>query len=52
LHRVVLDNRCEIPDGMEIGFNFEEDAKRFHVSKNGITLVTPDMLGQSIHHVR
>jgi glucose-1-phosphate adenylyltransferase len=52
LHRVVLDNRCEIPDGMQIGFNREEDAKRFHVSKGGVTLVTPDMLGQSIHHVR
>jgi glucose-1-phosphate adenylyltransferase len=52
LNRVVLDNRCEIPDGMKIGFNREEDAKRFHVSKGGITLVTPDMLGQSIHHVR
>ena len=52
LNRVVLDNRCEIPDGMRIGFNREEDAKRFHVSKGGITLVTPDMLGQSIHHVR
>jgi len=49
---VVLDNRCEIPDGMQIGFNREEDAKSFHVSKGGITLVTPDMLGQSIHHVR
>ncbi len=52
LHRVVLDNKCEIPDGMQIGFNHEEDAKRFHVTKSGITLVTPDMLGQSIHHVR
>jgi len=52
LHRVVLDNKCEIPDGMQIGFNREEDAKSFHVSPSGITLVTPDMLGQSIHHVR
>ena len=52
LRRVVLDNSCEIPDGMRIGFNREEDAKRFHVSKGGVTLVTPDMLGQSIHHVR
>jgi glucose-1-phosphate adenylyltransferase len=52
LHRVVLDNKCEIADGMQIGFNHEEDAKRFHVTKSGITLVTPDMLGQSIHHVR
>ncbi|MDP2760194.1 MAG: glucose-1-phosphate adenylyltransferase [Sideroxyarcus sp.] len=52
LHRVVLDNKCEIPDGMQIGINCDEDAKRFHVSKGGITLVTPDMLGQSIHNVR
>jgi glucose-1-phosphate adenylyltransferase len=52
LHKVVLDNKCEIPDDMEIGFNREEDAKHFHVSKGGITLVTPDMLGQSIHYVR
>jgi glucose-1-phosphate adenylyltransferase len=52
LNRVVLDNRCEIPDGMHIGFNRDEDAKRFHVSKGGVTLVTPEMLGQSIHHVR
>jgi glucose-1-phosphate adenylyltransferase len=52
LRRVVLDNKCEISDGMIIGFNREEDAKRFHVSQNGITLVTPDMLGQSIHYVR
>jgi len=29
LNRVVLDNKCEIPDGMQIGFNHEEDAHRF-----------------------
>jgi glucose-1-phosphate adenylyltransferase len=52
LSRVVLDNNCEIPDGMQIGYNREEDMHRFHVSPSGITLVTPDMLGQSIHHIR
>ena len=52
LNRVVLDNNCKIPDGMRIGFDHEEDAHRFHVSPGGITLVTPDMLGQSIHHIR
>jgi len=52
LNRVVLDNNCEIPDGMEIGFDHEADAHRFHVSPGRITLVTPDMLGQSIHHIR
>jgi glucose-1-phosphate adenylyltransferase len=52
LNRVVLDNNCAIPDGMQIGFDHEEDAHRFHVSPGGVTLVTPDMLGQSIHHIR
>jgi glucose-1-phosphate adenylyltransferase len=52
LNRVVLDNNCAIPDGMQIGYDHDEDAHRFHVSPGGITLVTPDMLGQSIHHIR
>jgi glucose-1-phosphate adenylyltransferase len=29
----------------------EADRKRFHVSENGITLVTPEMLGQQAHHI-
>jgi glucose-1-phosphate adenylyltransferase len=52
LKRVVLDKNCIIPEGMTIGINREEDAKRFYVSEKGITLVTPDMLGQDVHRVR
>ncbi|HWT28778.1 MAG TPA: glucose-1-phosphate adenylyltransferase, partial [Methylophilaceae bacterium] len=52
LKRVVVDKGARIPDGMEIGLNPEQDRKRFHVSEKGITLVTPDMLGQSLHHAR
>jgi glucose-1-phosphate adenylyltransferase len=37
---------------MVIGHDPEEDAKRFHVTAKGITLVTPEMLGQRIHHIR
>jgi glucose-1-phosphate adenylyltransferase len=37
---------------MQIGVNPEEDRKRFHVSPNGVTLVTPEMLGQGLHHSR
>ena len=29
----------------------EEDRQRFHVTESGITLVTPEMLGQEVHHV-
>jgi glucose-1-phosphate adenylyltransferase len=52
LRRVVVDKFCQIPPGMKIGFDPIEDAKRFHVSPKGITLVTPEMLGQRAHHIR
>ncbi|MBY0579784.1 MAG: glucose-1-phosphate adenylyltransferase [Burkholderiales bacterium] len=52
LNKVVVDKRCVIPDGIEVGFNPVEDAKRFHVTANGVTLITPDMLGQRIHQSR
>lgn len=52
LNRVVVDKRCVIPDGLEVGFNPAEDAKRFHVTEKGVTLITPDMLGQRIHQSR
>ncbi|MCM2290382.1 MAG: glucose-1-phosphate adenylyltransferase [Sulfuritalea sp.] len=52
LRRVVMDKHCRVPEGMQIGYDIEADRQRFHVSENGITLVTPDMLGQSADHVR
>lgn len=52
LNKVVVDKGCRIPDGMEVGFNREKDAERFYVSDAGVTLITPEMLGQYIHHVR
>ena len=52
LKRTVIDKGAHIPEGMQIGVNPEEDRKRFYVSENGITLVTPDMLGQDLHYFR
>lgn len=52
LKRVVIDKGARIPEGMQIGVNPEEDRKRFFVSENGITLVTPEMLGQELHYFR
>ncbi len=52
LKKVIIDKNCKIPEGMSIGFNPEEDRKRFHVSANGVTLVTPEMLGQVVHSIR
>jgi glucose-1-phosphate adenylyltransferase len=52
IRRAVIDKGCRIPAGTEIGVNPEQDAKRFFVSPGGVVLVTPEMLGQHIHHVR
>jgi len=40
----ILDEGCEIPDGMRIGVDQSADAKRFHVTEKGVVLVTSDML--------
>jgi glucose-1-phosphate adenylyltransferase len=44
LDRVVVDRGCQIPEGMVIGENPEEDARRFLRSEGGVTLVTREML--------
>ncbi len=51
LRRVVVDKGCRIPDHTVIGFDREQDAKRFYVSENGVVVVTPEMLGQDYHRV-
>src|ERR1700759_3515547 len=40
----ILDEHCEVPNGMRIGVDREADKKRFHVTEKGVVLVTPDML--------
>ena len=52
LKRVIVDKSCKIPDGLTVGIDPQEDRKRFHVSVNGVTLITPDMLGQKAHRLR
>ena len=52
IQRAIIDKHCRIPAGTVIGEDAEADAERFHVSPGGIVLVTPEMLGQEIHHVR
>jgi len=44
LSRCVVDRGVEIPDGLVIGEDPEEDAKHFLRSENGITLVTRAMI--------
>lgn len=52
LKRAVVDKLCNIPEGLMVGVNPAEDRKRFHVTDSGVTLITPDMLGQVVHQVR
>jgi glucose-1-phosphate adenylyltransferase len=52
IRRAVIDKHCRLPEGTRIGVDLDEDRRRFHVSANGITLVTPDMLGAPVHHLR
>ena len=46
LSKVVVDRGCVIPEGMVVGEDPEEDAKRFYVSEGGVTLITPSMLAR------
>ncbi len=51
LTKVILDKGCEVPEGTVIGEDLAADAERFHVSPNGVVLVTPEMLGQDYRYV-
>ncbi|MEW8625424.1 MAG: glucose-1-phosphate adenylyltransferase [Candidatus Thiodiazotropha sp.] len=52
INKAVIDRGCDIPEGTIIGEDAEADAERFYVSEKGVVLVTPEMLGQVLHHVR
>jgi glucose-1-phosphate adenylyltransferase len=47
--RAIIDKGTVIKDGTVIGEDPIEDAKRFHVTPDGIVLVTPAMLGQNLY---
>ncbi len=49
LRRCIVDQGCTLPDGFAAGLNAAHDAARFHVTERGITLITPEMLGQGRH---
>jgi glucose-1-phosphate adenylyltransferase len=39
IRRAIIDKEIQIPEGMEIGYNLVEDAKRFTVTPSGIVVV-------------
>lgn len=51
IRKALIDRYCQIPEGTVIGYNEEDDRKRFHVSPKGVVLVTPEMLDEDFPHV-
>jgi glucose-1-phosphate adenylyltransferase len=39
IRRAIIDKDVEIPAGTEIGYDLEEDAKRWFVSEGGIVVI-------------
>jgi glucose-1-phosphate adenylyltransferase len=46
LRKVILDERCRVPEGLVAGEDPELDARRFHRTGAGITLITADMIAK------
>jgi glucose-1-phosphate adenylyltransferase len=46
LRKCVIDRACQIPEGMVIGENADEDSRRFYRSEDGVVLVTRAMLAK------
>ena len=49
LRKVIIDRGCSIPEGSVIGCDKKQDASNgFRVTSRGVTLVTREMLGQTV----
>jgi glucose-1-phosphate adenylyltransferase len=48
ISRAIIDEGCNIPDGTIIGDDPVLDAERFHVTAEGVVLVTEDMLRRAV----
>jgi len=46
IKRAVIDKGCRVPEGLTVGQDAQHDSERFYRTDQGITLITPDMLGQ------
>jgi glucose-1-phosphate adenylyltransferase len=46
IRRAVIDKGCRLPAGTVVGFDPADDARRFHRTEGGITLISAAMLGQ------
>ncbi len=42
IRRAIIDRHIEIPEHSEIGYNLEEDRKKYHVTDSGIIIIVPE----------
>jgi len=42
IRRAIIDRHVKLPEHTEIGYNLEEDHKRYHVSEGGVAVVVRD----------
>jgi glucose-1-phosphate adenylyltransferase len=42
IRRAIIDRHIHIPENTEIGFDLEEDRKKYHVTETGIVVVVPE----------
>ena len=52
IKNTIVDKSCRIPDNTVVGYDIEQDSKRFHITSSNRILITPEMLGQQVHHAR
>ena len=53
VRRAIIDRGTVLEAGTVIGEDPDADRERgFRITQNGVTLVTPDMLGQHLHFTR
>jgi glucose-1-phosphate adenylyltransferase len=52
LKNCVIDRYCSLPEGLIAGIEPAQDRKRFFVTDRGVTLITPELLGNAMHHLR
>ncbi len=46
LKKVIIDSDCRVPEGLVVGEDAAEDARRFYRTDKGVTLITQDMIDQ------
>jgi glucose-1-phosphate adenylyltransferase len=44
LRKVLIDSGVRVPEGLQVGFDPTEDARRFHRTTGGVTLITSEMI--------